>query len=365
VWLSIRCDRSLCFAARSTPDSGAATTRVRAGSRLGMAFGIRGFFSVAVSRSERVNGSGVVYAGTEPSAVLRSEDAGKTWQECTGLSVLPSASEWSFPPRPETHHVRWIEPNPYVAGPLLVAIEAGALIRSPDAGKSWRDRTPDGPRDTHQLVTHLSNPARLYAAAGDGYFESRDGGETWQCFEEGLRHKYLWSVAVDAADANNIILSAATSARHSHYDKHPESHIYHRTEGSPWKEIRDGLPDPRGRHSSVLASPPVVPGEFFAAWERDVFSLNRCRRELGSPECVTSRGFSNQRTLRTGGSRDWLNKASNCRGRFDRADLKLSNKPGIVTLLVELPCAVPRDLGGLRYRNGRMTPRRELNVECI
>ncbi|MGA8657211.1 MAG: hypothetical protein WB586_13780 [Chthoniobacterales bacterium] len=32
--------------------------------------------------------------------------------------------------------------------------------------------------------------------------ESRDGGDTWQRFEEGLRHKYFWSIAVDTADAD-------------------------------------------------------------------------------------------------------------------------------------------------------------------
>jgi hypothetical protein len=57
----------------------------------------------------------------------------------------------------------------------------------------------------------------LYSAAGDGYFESRDGGETWQRFEEGLRHRYLWSIAVDTADADKIVVSAASSAEtHSH-----------------------------------------------------------------------------------------------------------------------------------------------------
>jgi hypothetical protein len=136
---------------------------------------------------------------------------------------------------------------------------------------SWEDRTPDGPRDTHQLPTHRSSPGRLYAAAGDGYFESPDGGETWQRFEDGLRHKYLWSVAVDAGDANNLILSAASSARHSHYDEHPESHIYRRSTGSPWREIRDGLPDPRGRHSAIVAAHPEKSGMFFAAWEHDIF----------------------------------------------------------------------------------------------
>jgi hypothetical protein len=37
---------------------------------------------------------------------------------------------------------------------------------------------------------------------------SRDGGDSWQRFEEGLRHRYLWSIAIDTANADNIILSA-------------------------------------------------------------------------------------------------------------------------------------------------------------
>jgi hypothetical protein len=226
---------------------------------------------VAVSRSERVNGSGVVYAGTEPSAIFRSENNGDSWRECAVLTTLPSAKEWSFPPRPKTHHVRWIEPDSHLEGRLFVAIEAGALIRSRDAGMSWVDRAPDGPRDTHQLLTHLSTPGRLYSAAGDGYFESLDSGDTWQRFEDGLQHKYLWSVASDSGDADNLILSAATSARHSHYDEHSESHLYRRSAGSPWRELHDGLPDPQGRHSAVLAAHPHRPGLFFAAWERDVF----------------------------------------------------------------------------------------------
>jgi hypothetical protein len=110
--------------------------------------GIGKIQSVAVSRSERVNGRGIIYVGTEPSAVFRSED-GETWRECMGLTELRSAIEWSFPPRSETHHVRWIEPDPHIEGRLFIAIEAGALIRSPDAGITWQDRTPGGPRETH------------------------------------------------------------------------------------------------------------------------------------------------------------------------------------------------------------------------
>ncbi len=83
--------------------------------------------SVTVSRSEQVKGRGVVYAGTEPSAIFRSEDGGDTWIECSDLASLPSASEWSFPPRPETHHVRWIEADPHAA----TAISRAATVATP------------------------------------------------------------------------------------------------------------------------------------------------------------------------------------------------------------------------------------------
>ena len=52
----------------------------------------------------------VVWIGTEPSRAYRSADGGETAERVGGLTDLPSAGEWSFPPRPDTHHVRWIAP---------------------------------------------------------------------------------------------------------------------------------------------------------------------------------------------------------------------------------------------------------------
>ncbi len=247
--------------------------------------------SVAISRLERVAGHGVVYAGTEPSAIFRSEDSGETWRERPGLTALPSASEWSFPPRPYTHHVRWIEPDPHVQGRIFAAIEAGALLRSPDSGATWQDRVASGPFDTHQLLIHPAAPDRLYSAAGDGYFESYDAGNTWQQFEDGLEHRYTWSVAIDATDPNLILLSSSPSPMHSHY-KPAESYVYRRVTGSPWQQITSGLPDPHGRHTAVLAAHPSEHGRFYAAWGRDVFhstdgGLNWERLDISWPENVS------------------------------------------------------------------------------
>jgi len=216
--------------------------------------------SVAVSPHDPAE----VWAGTEPSRVYRSTDGGRSFAEREGLLDLPSSDEWSFPPRPDTHHVRWLQPDAHDSARWYAAIEAGALVRTPDAGETWVDRVPGGPRDTHGMAVHGDAPGRLYAAAGDGYFESTDGGETWERRREGLDHTYCWSVAVDPADPDHRLVSAASGARSAHSPP-GEGYVYRRT-GDRWERV-DGLPTGRGVFRQVLA----VREDFWALTNRGLY----------------------------------------------------------------------------------------------
>ncbi len=227
--------------------------------------------SVAVSATEHVNGYGVVYAGTEPTSLFRSEDRGSTWQDLAALRQLPSAPTWSFPPRPSTSHVRWIAPDPLVTGRIFAAIEAGALVRSADGGQTWEDRKPGGPRDTHTLAIPPRAPQTLYSAAGDGFFTSKDGGNTWHHSTEGLRHHYLWSVAVDAGDPAVLILSAARGPREAHDPVHADSALYRRSDDGQWEPIGAGLSETKGSLTAVLAADVAASGVFFAANNKGIF----------------------------------------------------------------------------------------------
>lgn len=238
--------------------------------------------AVAVSPLEQVNGAGVVYAGTEPSAIFRSEDQGRSWQELAALRALPSASTWSFPPRPWTSHIRWIAPDPVVAGRVFAAAEAGALVRSLDGGRTWEDRRPGGPFDTHTLALPQSVPGCLYSAAGDGFMQpgdgfaqSNDGGETWFRAGEGLAHHYLWSVAVDAAHPDTLVVSAAAGPQQAHNLQQAEAAIYRRAGGGPWQLVQAGLPAARGSLTAVLAAGEA--GVFYAASNQGVF----CSHDAG------------------------------------------------------------------------------------
>ena len=212
---------------------------------------------------------GLIWAGTEPSGVWVSEDGGGSWRERTGLDRLESSSEWSFPPRPETHHVRWIGCHPEDPDRLWVAIEAGALISTGDGGRNWSDRVPGGPRDTHELAVHPDRPETLRVAAGDGYFESHDGGASWDAPRTGLDVGYLRSVAIDPGDPATVVVSAASHAHAAYVAGRSDGRIYRRTGDAPWERVVAGWPDPPDTIAPLLV-PGTAPDELWAADERGV-----------------------------------------------------------------------------------------------
>lgn len=213
--------------------------------------------------------SAVLWAGTEPSAVYNSTDAGDTWTRAGGLTDCPSADRWSFPPRPHTHHVRWLAVDQRDAETVYVAIEAGAFIRTTDGGQTWEPHPEGARRDNHTLATHPDAPDRVYTAAGDGYAQSADGGETWQYPQDGLDHGYIWGLAVDAGDPNTVVVSAATGARSAHTPETAESYVY-RTTGESWERAMDGLAEPTGTVRALLDSGSQS-GEFVALTNRGLF----------------------------------------------------------------------------------------------
>jgi photosystem II stability/assembly factor-like uncharacterized protein len=245
--------------------------------------------SVSVSHLEKEGSDGfnTVYLGTEPTAFYRSGDGGESWQKMSLLNNLKSSTSWSFPPRPWTSHVRWIESDKTKPGYVYVAIEAGALVQSHDGGRTWEDRVERGPYDTHTMATHKKMPGWLYSAAGDGYFESYDYGQTWRRSVAGLGdYDYLFGLAVDSGNPKTVIASASQWPYKAYSIEDANSLIYKRTSSSvgnahdgnaeimsdeEWKVVSNGLPEPRGTLISTLAANPKIAGEFYAASNRGIF----------------------------------------------------------------------------------------------
>jgi hypothetical protein len=205
--------------------------------------------SVAISAAD-----GALYAGTEPSRLFVCREGGE-WRELAALQDIPSRDHWSFPPRPWTHHVRWIAPDPHDAHRLLVGIELGGVMASEDGGATFSDHRPGAKRDAHSLAWHPRATGRAYQAAGDGAAWSRDGGRTWEAVDDGRELRYCWALAVEPSDPERWYVSAASGPGAAHAGPRARGRLY-RWEGA-WR----ALPVPGESMPYALAA---VDGELLA-----------------------------------------------------------------------------------------------------
>lgn len=194
--------------------------------------------SLAISPAD-----GAIYAGCEPTKIFRSRDAGESWVELEGLRNLPSAPGWSFPPRPWTHHLRQIAPDPNNANVVCAGVELGGVMRTDDDGETWHDHAKGAIRDCHGLTFHQSAPGRVYEAGGGGSAWSHDGGVTWERVDEGreaaYRH-YLTGVAVEPSDPDIWYVTASPTPWHG---EHADAAIYRKEGDGEWQQCRGDLPD--------------------------------------------------------------------------------------------------------------------------
>ena len=206
--------------------------------------------SLAVSRD------GAVHAGARPARVHVSHDGGESWSELAPFSRL--RSWWWFSPaeRPFKAYVGAVAVSPDDPDVVLAGIELGGVFRSEDRGRSWSGHRPGASRDCHAL---LVQDGWAYQAGGTrGGTVSRDGGRSWTTLP-GLDRRYGWSVAADPAKQEVSYLSAAfaRTARGPGCDA-----AIFRSDGSRWERLAGGLPE-------GISSLPILragaPGEVYAA----------------------------------------------------------------------------------------------------
>lgn len=228
--------------------------------------------SLAISPTE-INGNyHVLWAGTEPSQLYRSEDGGRTWTSFPRLLDLSSRSTWRFPPRPYTHHIQSIQPDLHDPEKIFVGIELGGVMRSKDQGFTWEDRKPNSQYDCHNLAMTKEAPGYLFEAAGGGFAFTTDGGDIWETFNDGLgTFTYLYDIAVCSKDQETMVASAAESARTAYDPSRAKTVIFRRENGKAWERVEQGLPKPEGSSIFSLIASEKEADTFYAVNNRGVF----------------------------------------------------------------------------------------------
>ncbi len=183
-------------------------------------------------------GPSTVYAGTKGPRLFRSDDGGETWSELTEFHALRRWYWWTPVSKPNREaEVSAIVVSREDEGILVVGIEAGAVVRTTDGGRSWEGHKRRALRDCHTLALHLTAPGYVYQGGAGGGAFSRDNGRSWTRSRRGLgRAWYGWAAAGDAHDPETRYLSATRGVRKAHGAR-PHAWIFRATGNEPWRPL--------------------------------------------------------------------------------------------------------------------------------
>lgn len=222
----------------------------------------------------RDDGNGLLYAGTAPTGLFRSEDHGDTWTEIAGLARLADAGGWRIPQDPPVGaRARAL----VVSGARIrVGVEVGGLALSDDAGETWSAVLPGGNPDLHMLFANPAAPDTLYASTGygrlngvaekvegnAGVFRSNDAGRTWTFAWKGITPRYARPMCIDHRGPHGLTVASAPTA-HSHYrQENGAQAMLFRSEngGESWRSLCDTAHSPSVANFHGLTVDPEVPG---------------------------------------------------------------------------------------------------------
>ena len=195
-----------------------------------------------------------LYAGVEPAALFKSTDAGATWSLVKGLHDHPHRSQWM--PGGGGLCLHTILPDPSNNKRLFVAISTGGVYRTDDGGENWQPRNqgvraqflpegqqyPEWGQCVHKIVSHPSNPRRLFLQNHWGLYKTEDGGDSWTDIANGVPSDFGFAMEVDPNDAGSVYIIPLES---DEFRCTPEGklRLYRtRNAGASWEAVENGLP---------------------------------------------------------------------------------------------------------------------------
>jgi photosystem II stability/assembly factor-like uncharacterized protein len=193
-----------------------------------------------------------VYAGVEDAALFRSVDGGQSWQELSGLRGHDTGSSWQ--PGAGGMCLHTIVLDPRDAARIFVAISAAGTFRSDDAGKTWRatnkglrsEGIPDPNAEVghcvHRIALHPSRPDVLFMQKHWDVMRSDDAGESWREVSGNLPSDFGFPIAVHAHEPDTVYVVPIKSDS-EHFPPEGRLRVYRsRTGGDEWQPLTNGLP---------------------------------------------------------------------------------------------------------------------------
>jgi photosystem II stability/assembly factor-like uncharacterized protein len=195
-----------------------------------------------------------LYCGVEPAALFKSTDAGETWSLERGLFDHPHRTQWM--PGGGGLCLHTILPDPSNPKRMFVAISTGGVYRTDDGGENWQPRNkgicarflppdqqyPEWGQCVHKVVSHPSNPDRMFLQHHWGVYRSDDAGDSWNDIGKTLPSDFGFAMEIDPNNADTVFIIPIES---DEFRCTPEAKLrVYRTRdgGESWEPLANGLP---------------------------------------------------------------------------------------------------------------------------
>ena len=193
-----------------------------------------------------------VYAGVEDAALFRSTDGGQSWRELPGLRGHGTGPSWQPGAGGLCLHTILIDPR--TAGRIYVAISAAGAFRSDDHGATWRainrglcsEGIPDEDAEVghcvHRIAMHPARPGVLFMQKHWDVMRSDDAGESWREISGNLPSDFGFPIEMHPDEPETIYVVPIKSDS-EHYPPDARLRVYRsRSGGDEWEALTNGLP---------------------------------------------------------------------------------------------------------------------------
>jgi photosystem II stability/assembly factor-like uncharacterized protein len=193
-----------------------------------------------------------VWAGVEDAGLFRSADGGQSWREMPALRGHESGPSWQPGAGGMCLHTILLDSS--VTGRMFAAISAAGAFRSDDDGQTWRpinrglqsEGIPDPDAEVghcvHRLAMHPARPGVLFMQKHWDVMRSDDAGESWREISGNLPSDFGFPIDVHAHEPDTIYVVPITSDA-QHFPPEGKLRVYRsRTGGDDWEPLTAGLP---------------------------------------------------------------------------------------------------------------------------
>jgi photosystem II stability/assembly factor-like uncharacterized protein len=194
----------------------------------------------------------MVYAGVEDAALFRSTDGGENWNEVSGLRGHGTGPKWQ--PGGGGLCLHTIIEDPKDPKRIFVAISSAGAFRTDDGGTTWKpinrglrsDYIPDPDAEighcVHRIAMHPSRPNVLFMQKHWDVLRSDDAGDSWREVSGNLPSDFGFVIDVNANEPETIYVVPIKSDS-EHFPPDGKLRVYRsRSGGNEWEALTSGLP---------------------------------------------------------------------------------------------------------------------------